>query len=84
MEDFVKFNINLLDGGHQAVLDPLIDSFQSGEPEPLNVYRDFDSLLGFDKDILIEGSDLAITPLPDFRLTLRSNVHISYSFFNPR
>lgn len=59
---------------HQAVID--VTGNKIGEQSDLEVQRDYDSVLGFHDDLLID-SDLQVHPIapPDHRLT--TTIHMS-------
>ena len=79
-EDFVKFVLNGYDGDDPVFVNPLLNRVRPDER--LRALRDYDSLLGIDRNINIE------VPLTIFTLarkddTLSKNIHLSYTFSGP-
>ena len=77
---FVKFVLCGRYQNRQVVVDAIQNRL---DPEyPIKGLRDFDSLLGIHKDIPVHSS-LTLFPLARKEDTLRTNVHLSYSFNFP-
>jgi hypothetical protein len=60
-------------GFHQAIVDPAINWVE----DPLNVTRDYDTLLGICVDIPVQ-SPITVYPVANSAKTLTSSIHISY------
>jgi hypothetical protein len=76
---FVRF---VLTGRHdetQAVVDPILNSIP--ENEPIGVTRDYDSLLGIDKDIRLT-CPLTVYPVSKKEDVLSKSIHIRFNFRN--
>jgi hypothetical protein len=77
--DFVKFVLQGTHDGTQTVLDPILDTMS--DMEDFSARRDYDSLLGIDKDILV-SSALTAYPVAKKEDTLTRNIHVSSHFTN--
>jgi hypothetical protein len=78
---FVRFALTGRHEGKQAVVDAILNSLPNSEE--LGVTRDYDSLLGIDKDIRVTGS-LTVYPVSKKEDVLCKNVHIHYDFSSTR
>lgn len=74
---FVRFALTGRYGNKQAVVDPILNSVP--DDERLGVVRDYDSLLGIDKDIKITCA-LTVFPVSKKEDVLTKNIHIHHSF----
>lgn len=74
---FVRFVLCGIYNDSQVVVDPIL-SRMSGD-EPLSVMRDYDSILGFDKDIKVKNF-LMVYPVAKREDTLTTNVHLKHTF----
>jgi hypothetical protein len=74
---FVRFMLCGHHPDHQVVVDPIQDRLD--DDHRLKALRDFDSLLGIDKDIRVHSS-LTLFPLARKEDTLRTNLHLKHSF----
>ncbi|KAF8956187.1 hypothetical protein BDZ97DRAFT_1764028 [Flammula alnicola] len=74
---FVNFVLSGIQGGHQAVVDPILNAI--GRVEGLVVRRDYDSLLGIDDNVQVKTC-LTVYPLAKKEDTLATNVHLKYRF----
>lgn len=77
---FVRFVLCGYQQDHQVVIDPIQDRLEPGHK--ISGLRDFDSLLGIDRDICVHSS-LTLFPLAKKEDTLRTNLHLDYSFQIP-
>ncbi|TFK59512.1 hypothetical protein BDN72DRAFT_905777 [Pluteus cervinus] len=75
--DFVRFVLTGRTEDVQAVLDPILNLL--GPNDNFVVTRDYDSFLGFHRDIAISGP-LSAHPISFTEDTLTANVHVSYKF----
>lgn len=86
VEDFIRFVLNGIstapppEGPRQIVLDPLLNRLQPNDPHIIKMSRDFDSVLGFNRDIQVTGMPLVIYPIPKFEDSLSKNIHLTYRF----
>ena len=62
---------------YQAVIDPIRNEVD--QDHPLEIMRDYDSVLGLDFEILVQGP-LSVYPVPADSTTLTTSVHIDYEF----
>lgn len=74
---FIRFMLCGHHPDHQVVVDPIQDRLD--DDHRLKGLRDFDSLLGVDKDIRVRSS-LTLFPLAKKDDTLRTNLHLKHSF----
>ncbi|KAG6819602.1 hypothetical protein H0H93_010371 [Arthromyces matolae] len=75
-QDFLLTGVYSEDGVRtQAFLDPLSDHVQP--QEPLNISRDYDSLLGICADIVVT-CDLSMFAIPHPTFALKSSIHVKY------
>ena len=78
--DFVRFVLTGQDvDGTQICIDPIRNRLTEGQYGRMRCTRDYDSLLGIDKDILVDKA-LTLFPLAKRDDTLSSNIHIQYDF----
>jgi hypothetical protein len=77
---FVEFVLCGKYKNHQVVIDAIQNRLEPGYP--IKGLRDFDSLLRIHKDIPVRSS-LTLFPLGRKEDTLRTNIHLSYSFNFP-
>ncbi|KAG5649099.1 hypothetical protein H0H81_006306, partial [Sphagnurus paluster] len=75
--EFVDFALTGMYENEQAVVDPILDSMP--DEEDFEVLRDYDSLIGIDKNIGI-SCPLNVYPVAQLKDTLRKNIHLSYRF----
>lgn len=76
-EKFVRFVLGGIDDGRQVVIDPILNTV--GEHDQLRVRRDYDSLLGIDKNIRVRSS-MIVYPVAKRENTLSANLHLTYTF----
>ena len=62
-------------GYHQAIINPTLNWVEEGHP--LNVTRDYDTLLGICANIPVH-SPITVYPVANTAKTLTSSIHISY------
>jgi hypothetical protein len=74
---FVRFVLCGRHQNHQVSVDAIQNRLNSRHP--ISGLRDYDSLLGIQKDIVV-GTSLTLFPLAKKEDTLRTNIHLSYSF----
>lgn len=80
--DFVRFVITGKDvNGSQACIDPVINRVT--QDHPLEILRDYDSLLGISKTIQVK-SDITVYPVAKQEDTLTKNVHLRHTFKTSR
>lgn len=77
---FVRFVLCGKRGNHQVVVDAILNRIP--ESHPLKAFRDYDSLLGIDANIVVHTS-LTLFPLARREDTLKTNIHLHYSFNFP-
>src|SRR5688572_1274488 len=77
---FVKFVLTGVLDGRQAAIDATQDRMR--HDEPINTIRDYDSLLGFHRDICID-KELNLHPISKFEDTLTRSIHIRPYFQKP-
>lgn|ERR1700735_5214629 len=77
--NFVRFVLNGVHEGMQAVVDPILNAIK--DEEQIRVFRDYDSLLGIDTDIQVT-SPLTVYPVARTEDVLSKNIHIHYNFKN--
>lgn len=75
--DFVKFALTGIYGNEQVVVDPILNSMP--DDEDFQVLRDYDSLIGIDKDIGINCA-LNVSVVAQLKDTLKKNIHLSHRF----
>ncbi|KAG5646709.1 hypothetical protein H0H81_008182 [Sphagnurus paluster] len=75
--EFVDFAPTGMYENEQAVVDPILDSMP--DEEDFEVLRDYNSLIGIDKNIGI-SCPLNVYPVAQLKDTLRKNIHLSYRF----
>lgn len=76
--NFVRFVLaGEKDDGTRVVVDPILNAVPNNEA--FNVQRDYDSVLGIHKDILVD-SHLSVSPIGKANETLSTDVHIKYHF----
>ncbi|KAF8869105.1 hypothetical protein BD779DRAFT_1682604 [Infundibulicybe gibba] len=80
--DFIKFVLCGIHEGEQAVVDPYLNAIREQELHPLEVTRDFDSFLGFDKDIIVE-TDMTVSPVSRHADALTKSIHLTLEIANP-
>lgn len=75
---FVRFVLTGEDtDGSQACIDPVFNHVTPNHQ--LHINRDYDSLLGFCSDILVD-TNITVYPVLKLDDTLSRNIHISYEF----
>jgi len=75
--DFVRFVLLGRNDGLQAYIDAIRNRLE--DQEDIRVGRDYDSLLGISKHILVERY-LTVYPVARKEDTLTHNIHIQYEF----
>jgi hypothetical protein len=84
-EEFIQFALCGIGGssdgttveeGYQAMIDPIRNMLEDNHD--LEVYRDYDSVLGLDFEIAVVGTPVTIFPVAMDSATLTTSVHISY------
>lgn len=76
--DFVRFVLTGRDtDGTQACIDPILNRVP--QDHPLEIIRDYDSLLGISKTIRVQAS-ITVYPVAKREDTLSKNIHIRYQF----
>ncbi|KAF8867829.1 hypothetical protein BD779DRAFT_1685253 [Infundibulicybe gibba] len=78
--EFIKFVLCGICNGGQVVIDPYQDVLQ--DHHPIQVTRDYDSLLGFEKDIIVE-TDMTVTPVSRHADTLTKSIHLNIEIPDP-
>lgn len=76
-DKFVRFVLNGVDGDVQVTVDPILNAMP--ENYELSGLRDFDSLLGIDKNIQVQTA-LTVFPVPRTEDVLCKNIHIHHDF----
>jgi hypothetical protein len=76
---FTRFVLCGQHEGRQVVVDAIRNRIQYRDHHLLKGLRDYDSLLGIDKDIRVRTS-LSLYPVARKEDTLRNNIHLDYSF----
>ncbi|RXW12808.1 hypothetical protein EST38_g13046 [Candolleomyces aberdarensis] len=79
---FVQFVLCGIDDDHQASIDVVPNRLLDRDLPSVLVDRDYDSVLGIDQQIRVHNQPLVIHPVAKFDDTLKSNVHLTYSFTN--
>jgi hypothetical protein len=82
LEEFVEFALCGIDDDHQASIDVVRNRVLEADLPTLRVDRDYDSVLGIDRHIRVRGQPLVVNPVARFDDTLKTNVHLRYSFTN--
>lgn len=77
---FVRFVLCGRYQNHQAVIDAIQNRLD--DHHIITGLRDFDSLLGIHRDIVVR-TGLTLYPLARKEDTLRTNIHLQYSFIIP-
>ncbi|RXW13321.1 hypothetical protein EST38_g12530 [Candolleomyces aberdarensis] len=81
-EEFVHFVLCGVDEGRQASIDVIRNRVTSAEVPTLRISRDYDSILGIDRQIRVHARPITVTPVAKYEDTLKTNVHLKYSFTN--
>ena len=82
LQAFVQFVLCGIDDGHQASIDVVCNRLRDRDLPSVLIDRDYDSVLGVDEHIRVRDQPLVIHPVAKFDDTLKTNVHLKYSFTN--
>jgi len=74
---FIKFVLSGFDNGKRFYVDPLHHTLD--EDEPIQVTRDYDSLLAISEQIEVENY-ITVYPIAKKEDTLTANVHLQHKF----
>lgn len=78
---FVRFVLCGIYQDHQAVIDAIQNRLD--DSHNIQGLRDFDSLLGIHRDIVVSQTSLTLFPIAKKEDTLKTNIHLTYSFVIP-